>query len=97
MLESALQGKKAEEKPNKSEEPEIPANLSEEEDTGRRRSARVRNLRARKKSPSPDYLPTELEESDDDYFDDDDDEFTLKSKKRKKKDPKEGITAQSFT
>ncbi|XP_053404414.1 remodeling and spacing factor 1-like isoform X2 [Mercenaria mercenaria] len=79
-----------EKKFNNTAVPEIPSDLSEE-DTGRRRSARVRNMRARKKSPSPDYIPSELEESDDDFFDDDDDEFKLKSKKRKKKEPKEVI------
>jgi hypothetical protein len=70
--------------------PAIPADLSEE-DTGRRRSARVRNMRARKKSPSPDYVPSDLDVSDDFLDDDFDDEFILKSKKRKKREPKEGI------
>ena len=77
-------------KASRVEVPDIPSDLSEE-DTGRRRSARVRNMRARKKSPSPDYVPSELDVSDDDFFDeDDDDDFRLKSKKRKKREPKEG-------
>ncbi|XP_052216832.1 remodeling and spacing factor 1-like [Dreissena polymorpha] len=71
---------KSEESPSKSEQNE------DSEDMGLRRSARVRTLRARKRSPSPVYLPSESEEHTDDF---DDDEFTLKSNTRKRREPKE--------
>ena len=60
-----------------------------EEDTGRRRSMRVRTMRTRKKSPSPEYVPSESEELML-VEDEDDEEFMLKSKKRKKREPREG-------
>ncbi|KAL4220405.1 respiration factor rsf1 [Mactra antiquata] len=81
-------------KPEKKQIEETPVELSEEE-SGRRRSLRVRNMRARKKSPSPDFIPSELEESEDEYIpvdeDDEDDEFMIKSKKKKRKEPKEVV------
>lgn len=94
MKFSVLQKKKVVEEQKANDAEETLAELSEE-DTGRRRSARVRSMRARKKkSPSPDYVPSEFEESEDEFiYNDDDDEFTLKSKKRKKKEPKEGNTS----
>ena len=55
-----------------------------EEDCGRRRSARVRTLRARKKEPSPEYLPSDLDDLNLD-FDSGDDDFVVRSKRRKKK------------
>ncbi|KAH3811873.1 hypothetical protein DPMN_140290 [Dreissena polymorpha] len=73
--------------PQKSEESPSKAEQNEDsDDMGLRRSARVRTLRARKKSPSPVYLPSESEEHTDDF---DDDEFTLKSSTRKRREPKE--------
>ena len=65
------------------EDLDLDSNLSEEE-TGIRRSARVRSLRARKKKePSPDYVPSEIE----DFLaeSETDDEFVVKSKRKKKK------------
>ena len=59
------------------------SNLSEE-DTGIRRSARVRSLRSRKKKePSPVFVPSEIEDLLDDS--ETDDEFVVKSKRKKKK------------
>ena len=55
-----------------------------EEDCGRRRSARVRTLRARKKEPSPEYLPSDFDDLNLD-FDSGDDDFVVRSKRRKKK------------
>jgi len=50
---------------------------------------RVRTMRTRKKSPSPEYVPSESEELML-VEDEDDEEFMLKSKKRKKREPREG-------
>ena len=80
-----------------------------DEDPGVRRSQRVRNLRARKRrSPSPEFFPSDIEGffHDDDEFqldevlddyddDDDDDDFSLR-KKRKAKLGKQVFNLQFF-